>query len=99
MCLTENVLMNVTKDVTVDIEKSNNDEEQILNISFTEPNFSIAEDEDAPLSALLDDFESKERVNSDALIYIAGYVAYKFRDKYDIGQRCNPLDSAATNQG
>lgn len=30
-------------------------------------------------------FELKEKVNSDMLMYEAGYVAYRFKDKYNLG--------------
>lgn len=33
----------------------------------------------------MDNFEIKESINREALRYIAGYVAFKFKSKYNLG--------------
>ncbi|KAL3271835.1 hypothetical protein HHI36_022305 [Cryptolaemus montrouzieri] len=44
---------------------------------------------------LLDEFERKEKINDEALKYIAGYVAYKFKNKYrSLGDKYSiPVDN------
>ncbi|KAL3268785.1 hypothetical protein HHI36_007883 [Cryptolaemus montrouzieri] len=44
---------------------------------------------------LLDEFDRKEKMNEEALKYIAGYVAYKFKNKYrSLGDKCSlPVDN------
>ncbi|CAG9839516.1 unnamed protein product [Diabrotica balteata] len=66
------------------VEEKNEEEEVISNSTyFVDPVYlqeeAIASDE---LINLLDNFEVKERVNMEALRYIAGYVAFKFKSKF-----------------
>lgn len=51
------------------------------------PEIGLAEDCvcDNETMQILEDFEFKEKINEEALKYIAGYVAYKFKDKYNLG--------------
>lgn len=36
-------------------------------------------------------FETKENINTDLLRYIAGYVAYRYKNKYNLGTETSKL--------
>lgn len=96
-CLTEQILDNITKNLKL---IQNNDtcqeEEQLIPYEFIEPHYpELQFDEnlqsDLPSEAieLMNEYEFKEKINDESLKYIAGSVAYKFKNKYKLGNSSN----------
>nr|CAI5828659.1 unnamed protein product [Callosobruchus analis] len=43
--------------------------------------------------ALMNDFEIKEKISEESLKYVAGFVGYKFKNKYNLGTPTSILDT------
>lgn len=88
VCLTQSMFSNLNADDIIS-EKPTYDENNILEYSFIDPFYPEIQVKDSAVSIeneqLLQDFEVKQTVHEDALKYIAGYVAYKFKGKYNLG--------------
>lgn len=93
VCMTHTIFSSL-KNITS--EEYSCDEENEINYSFIEPHYPVMNiDETTDICNenfdLLNDLDFKESVNNEALRYIAGYVAYRFRDKYNLGTRTSSL--------
>ncbi|KAL3282830.1 hypothetical protein HHI36_005993 [Cryptolaemus montrouzieri] len=81
-CLTECTLENLEmkKDQILNPESEEN---TITAYTFIDPQYDMdLSDTSTAYMKLLDEFERKEKINDEAFKYIAGYVAYKFKNKY-----------------
>ncbi|VEN43569.1 unnamed protein product [Callosobruchus maculatus] len=97
LCLTNNILSNLGQNMTISTENEPDDlEESMLKAcEFIDPPYNESqyelhildpEDENrGKTTDLLNKFEIKETVHEEALKYVAGYVAHRFRGKYDLG--------------
>ncbi|KAL3272944.1 hypothetical protein HHI36_014401 [Cryptolaemus montrouzieri] len=58
---------------------------------FIDPQYYMdLSDTNTACMKLLDEFEREEKINDEALKYIAGYIAYKFQNKYrSLGVKCS----------
>nr|CAH7766639.1 unnamed protein product [Callosobruchus chinensis] len=80
ICLTQTMLSKLLPPERME-EKT--DEENLCNLNgFVEPIYLEYEVSSDALINLMDSFETKYRINMKALRYIAGYVAYRLRNKY-----------------
>nr|CAH7725047.1 unnamed protein product [Callosobruchus chinensis] len=80
ICLTQTML---SKLVPPERREEKTDEENLYNPNgFVEPIYLEDEVISDALINLMDSFEIKEQINMEALRYVAGYVAYRFRNKY-----------------
>lgn len=92
ICLTQNLLSEITEsnlecatDVTNNVTSTCQDDHSIID-EFQAS--EVTEDE----IKLLEEFENKENINQDALKYIAGYVAYRFKNKYpELGSKTSDI--------
>lgn len=95
-CLTEYMLRGLSKNLETVPHIA--EEEKLMPHSFIEPQYpeiDLPETEAMNESLqLLEDFEYKEKINQESLKYIAGYVAYKFRNKYNLGSTTTETDLA-----
>jgi hypothetical protein len=91
VCLTHQIFSNL-KDIPS--EETSCDEENEISYSFIEPDYSVlnipnSDDICNDNLGLLKEAEFKEKINDEAIRYIAGYVAYRFRNKYNLGNSTN----------
>lgn len=89
ICLSQNLLENVVQNVP-DVTKDPTDEIPEL-CAFTEPVYQYCStsdeisEEHENLLATFETFNINETIRSEGLKYITGYVAFRFRDKYNLG--------------
>lgn len=82
-CITHKMLLNLADKVeSTDMPY---EEETLICSSFVEPEYLPADLLDDETMHIMDNFEIKESINREALRYIAGYVAFKFKSKYNLG--------------
>lgn len=83
ICITQEMLANTLPKNQI-VEEKSGEEELALDEThqFVEPVYLDEENLSDDLINLIDKFEVKEQVNMEALKYIAGYVAFKFKNKY-----------------
>nr|CAI5846632.1 unnamed protein product [Callosobruchus analis] len=60
--------------------------------SFEEPAYLEDESLNEDLLSLMDQFEIKEKIHMEAFKYITGYIAYKFKNKYERGIPTTKID-------
>ncbi|KAK9712222.1 THAP domain [Popillia japonica] len=85
-CLTESLMQNLSLRFVI-IEDI--DEEPAEEFCFIEPEYPVlALPENTNIANLgtLTQFEAQQKIDDEALIYIAGYVAFKFKHKYNLGE-------------
>lgn len=83
------------RDLSTDTEYSNpKAEEELLlsNISFVPAEY-LEEEMHSEIVDLVSKFEIKEKVMQEAIKYVAGYVAYKYRHRYTLGIPTSKLDT------
>lgn len=86
ICLTQQMLACLSDEKEIDNVQS--EEEMIMQHSFVMPQYL---EEEVP--QLIKDLKVKEKVTQESLIYIAGFVAHKFKNKYCLGIPTNQLDT------
>lgn len=70
-------------------------EECPIQNSFIFPQY-LEEDElflNEDVLQLIENFEGKEKVSQESLKYIAGFVAHRFKNKYNLGVPTNQLNT------
>nr|CAH7712823.1 unnamed protein product [Callosobruchus chinensis] len=104
LCLTNNILSNLGQNMTISAENEPDDFEQSMlkACEFIDPPYNESqyelhildpEDENrGETTDLLNTFEIKETVHGEALKCIAGYVAHRFRGKYDLGVETKSIE-------
>lgn len=89
ICLTQKMLANFAHKET-DTEQY--EEEALLSKYFVDPDYLDEETIDEETYKLLEQYENKTKISNESLKYIAGFVAYKFKNKYDLGIPTKELD-------
>lgn len=85
-CLTQTMLSHlVDKTETGNVELKSPEEATLLTNSFVLPLYLEDENMDEEILNVEENIEEKEQISKEALQYIAGYVAYRFKNKYNIG--------------
>lgn len=105
VCLSNNILLNLVKQVEIPVEKPDEVEESLMaQYDFVEPSYTelhLPETEDANSHSdsgdLLSAFEMKETIHEEALKFVAGYVAHRFRGKYQLGVESKEIQIINTN--
>ncbi|CAH1980464.1 unnamed protein product [Acanthoscelides obtectus] len=68
------------------------EEEQIIQNTFVEALYLEDHVIDEDMLKLVDNYEVKEKIHHDSLKYVAGFVAYKFKHKYNLGNPTNTFE-------
>nr|CAH7713705.1 unnamed protein product [Callosobruchus chinensis] len=84
ICLTQKMLSNLVED-TVGSKEPQFEEETILKSTFVEAPYLEDHAIDQDIFKLAESYEIKEKIHRDSLKYVAGFVAYKFKHKYNLG--------------
>nr|CAH7733081.1 unnamed protein product [Callosobruchus chinensis] len=90
-CLTQDMLSNLTTNVQFS-EETHAEEESLLDM----PCFVTQDAEDLideEMYSLMNDFQIKEKISEESLKYVAGFVGYKFKNKYNLGTPTSILDT------
>ncbi|VEN48709.1 unnamed protein product [Callosobruchus maculatus] len=90
-CLTQKMLSNLAENIDFS-EEAQAEEESLLDIPcfITQGAEELIDEE---MSTLMNDFEIKEKISEESLKYVAGFVAYKFKNKYTLGTPASILDT------
>nr|CAH7759843.1 unnamed protein product [Callosobruchus chinensis] len=84
ICLTQKMLSNLVEN-TVGSKEPQFEEETILQSTFVEAPYLEDHAIDQDIFKLAESYEIKEKIHRDSLKYVAGFVAYKFKHKYNLG--------------
>lgn len=93
ICLTKKMfsnLLNFNEEVVIEPE------EELIYSYFVDPDYLEEEIIGEEMISFMQSYEVKENISLESLKYIAGYVAFKFKDKYTLGVPTEKLDSSKT---
>ncbi|CAH1955417.1 unnamed protein product [Acanthoscelides obtectus] len=91
ICLTQKMLSNLVEEVGCS-KGPQCEEEQIIQNTFVEALYLEDHVIDEDMLKLVDNYEVKEKIHHDSLKYVAGFVAYKFKHKYNLGNPTNTFE-------
>lgn len=79
ICLTQNMLSNLTTEKDTEIHSQCEEEEGLLSSHFVQPTYLEEEMIDEDVLNMMVKFEIKEKISLEALQYVTGFVAHKFK--------------------
>lgn len=94
-CITADMFGNISTGAEcLENSREFQDEENLIPYSFINPCYEKCHTDGPDMSQeALELLGLKEKINNDSLTYIAGYVAHKFKKKYNLGTEVLPASS------
>lgn len=91
VCLLHGMLSNLAPGKELVIEPQYQ-EEELVSTYFIDPEYVQEENLGDEILDVLEEYEIKEKINTESLRYVVGFVAHKFRNKYSLGVPTKQLE-------